>query len=315
MPLNLTRALEQMTLIRRYEEKLVELQASGAAPGTCTSVGQEASAVGVISALRNEDAIVTNHRSAAHLIARGAELKRLFAEVMGREGGYCRGKSGSLHISVEELGVLLTSTIVGGELGMVTGVALSRKMQGHTGIVVCFFGDGAASQGRFHESLNLAAVWELPILYICENNQWQAFVHRRETMLLDNIAQRASAYGVQSASVDGNDVEAVYEAAVQAGQFVRQNGKPFLLETRTYRLRGHNEPDDQSYVDPSELSHWKSRDPISLLEHQLWERGVLNDAMLDRMQGSIQEGVDEAASAAIISPYPAAGELLTHVYA
>jgi acetoin:2,6-dichlorophenolindophenol oxidoreductase subunit alpha len=164
------------------------------------------------------------------------------AEILGRQDGYCGGKSGPLHISARELGVVLTSTIVGGELALVTGVALARKMARRPGIAACFFGDGAACQGRFHESVNLAAVWDLPVLFVCENNQWQAFVHRRETMRVESIASRAAAYGIEGATVDGNDVAAVHAAARDAREHILRTGQPFLLEVVTYRLRGHFEP-------------------------------------------------------------------------
>src|SRR6187431_919385 len=207
-----TALLEKMMLVRAFELQNAALAAASQAPGTCTSVGQEAAGVGVVMALSPQDLILTNHRSAGHLLARGADPGRLLAEIMGRSTGYCKGKSGSLHISAKELGVVLTSTIVGGELSLATGVALSLSMQQSDAIVACIFGDGAACEGVFHESLNLAAVWNLPVLYVCENNQWQAFVHRRETMLTDRIATRAAAYGIDGITVDGNDVEAVYAA-------------------------------------------------------------------------------------------------------
>src|ERR1041385_2605747 len=176
-----------MLLIRTFEEKSAELQAAGKSPSMCTSAGQEASATGVIRALGERDLILTNHRSAGHLLARGADPNRVMAEIHGKSTGYCGGKSGSLHISVKELGVILTSTIVGGELSLVTGVGMSLQLQNSDAIAAVFFGDGAATEGVFHESVNLAAVWELPILYVCENNQWQAYVHRKETMLVDHI--------------------------------------------------------------------------------------------------------------------------------
>jgi pyruvate dehydrogenase E1 component alpha subunit len=315
MSFDLSDALARMLLIRAYEEKLAELQAAGQAPGTCTSVGQEASAVGVVTALREDDLILTNHRSAGHLIARGADLGRMVAEVMGKRDGYCGGKSGSLHIAAEELGVILTSTIVGGELGLATGVALSRSMQGGDGIVVCFFGDGAATEGRFHESVNLAAVWQLPVLYVCENNEWQAYVHRRETMLTERIADHAAAYGIAGETVDGNDVEAVFAAASRAAATVRTSRKPFLLETQTYRLRGHYEPDDQAYVDAAELARWRARDPIALAAARLAGTGSLTDAGLRAMERDSRGRIEQAVAFAVASPYPALAELTTHVYA
>ena len=306
--------LEQMLLIRNYELRLVEVSAKQGTPGTCTSVGQEAAAVGVVAALGGDDLILSNHRSAGHLLARGADPGRMLAEVLGRQDGYCKGKSGSLHIAARELGVVLTSTIVGGELSLATGVALAQKSLGRPGIVACFFGDGAAGEGIFHESLNLAAVWQLPILYVCENNEWQAFVHRRETMTGERIAPRATALGVESATVDGNDVEAVYAAARAAVSQIRSSGKPFLLETATYRLRGHFEPDDQSYVDKAELAEWRSRDPIDLARRRLTEAGV-DAATISAIESGVASRLEAALAFAQASPMPAAGELHTDVYA
>jgi TPP-dependent pyruvate/acetoin dehydrogenase alpha subunit len=310
-----TALLEKMILVRAFELQNAALAAANQAPGTCTSVGQEAAAVGVVMALGRQDLILTNHRSAGHLLARGADPGRVLAEIMGRSTGYCKGKSGSLHISAKELGVILTSTIVGGELSLATGVALSLSMQQGDGIVACLFGDGAASEGIFHESLNLAAVWNLPVLYVVENNQWQAFVHRRETMLTDKIASRAAAYGIEGITVDGNDAEAVYAATAAAAEKVRTTRKPMLLETYTYRTRGHYEPDDQSYVDAQELAQWQRRDPIELLKGKLVEEHALTSADVERMQQRAHETITDALSFAKNSPFPNASELTADVYA
>ena len=307
--------LEQMMLVRAYEEAIVAGSAAGKLPGTCTAVGQEAAGVGIVSALGNDDLILTNHRSAAHLLARGANPGRLLAEVMGRSTGYCKGKSGCLHISIRELGVLLTSTIVGGELSLATGVALSQKMLGRPGIVACFFGDGAACEGIFHESLNLASVWELPILYVCENNQWQAFVHRRETMKAEHIADWGAPYGIDSATVDGNDVRAVHAAALAAVEQVRTSGRPFLLEAWTYRSRGHFEPDDQAYVDPAEHAAWLARDPIDLCRRHLIHAGLLSADAATAIERRVRERIDNAMAFAEASPYPPLSEMTTDVYA
>lgn len=307
--------LERMYLIRAYEEKLVELQQAGGAAGTCTSVGQEAGAVGVVAALGPHDLILTNHRSAGHLLARGADAGRMMAEVLGRRAGYCKGKSGSLHISVKELGVILTSTIVGGELSLVTGVALSKSMRHEPGIAAVFFGDGAACEGIFHESLNLAAVWNLPILYVCENNQWQAFVSRKEAMAASEVAAHAAAYRIPSRTVDGNDVMLVHEAAREAIAEIKRTGKPYLLELSTYRLRGHYEPDDQAYVDPAELALWQERDPIRVLEERLLQDYPLTPADLKELAARAQAQIAIAATFASSSPMPDASELLTDVYA
>jgi pyruvate dehydrogenase E1 component alpha subunit len=303
--------LETMLLIRTYEEKAAAMQAAGQAAGTCTSVGQEASAVGVVSALGQNDQILTNHRSAGHLLARGADPARIYAEVLGKATGYCKGKSGSLHISVKELGVVLTSTIVGAELSLASGVGLAASMQGRDSVVACFFGDGAACEGSFHESLNLATTWKLPILYVCENNQWQAFVHRRETMPMDHVSTWAAGHGMPTAIVDGNDVEAVYRAAQTGIAHIKATGQPYFLETYTYRLRGHYEPDDQGYVDKDELAAWRAKDPIDRLRQKL----NLSDGELDALRARVTERIEDAWTEAIAAPYPAFSELTTDVYA
>jgi TPP-dependent pyruvate/acetoin dehydrogenase alpha subunit len=310
------RRLESMMLIRAYEEQLVELQRTGS-PGTCTSVGQEASAVGVVDALDQRDRILTNHRSAAHLIARGAEPRRLIAEVLGRVDGYCSGRSGSLHIAAKELGVVLTSTIVGGELSMAPGVALAQKMGQlpEGGITAALFGDGAACEGIFHESVNLAVTWNLPLLYVCENNQWQAYVRRDETMPVEHVAQWVQGHGIACKVVDGNDVEAVHQATIEATAFIRATGKPFFLELTTYRQRGHFEPDDQAYVDPAELASWRGRDPIERQTRRLLEAGVLTDGELAHLQQRVAVVIDAALSFAQNSPWPDVRELTTDVYA
>jgi acetoin:2,6-dichlorophenolindophenol oxidoreductase subunit alpha len=303
--------LKSMMLVRAYELKLPEIGLKM----VCTSVGQEASAVGVVRALGRDDLILTNHRSAGHLLARGADPGRMLAEVMGKSTGYCKGKSGTLHISVKELGIVLTSTIVGGELSLATGVALSQKQLGRPGIVVCFFGDGAASEGIFHESLNLASVWNLPVLYVLENNQFQAFVHRRETMLADRMNTWSAPYGIESQSVDGNDVEAVHAAALAATQKVRTTGRPFLLETYTYRMHGHMESDDQSYVDRNELAAWAAKDPIDSYKNRLLKRSTLSAEGIAQIEDTVRQEIENAVAFAGSSPFPEFSELTTDVYA
>jgi pyruvate dehydrogenase E1 component alpha subunit len=315
MTTNDAELLEAMMLTRAFEEQNRALQTAGKAPGTCTSVGQEAAAVGVIKALGMSDLILTNHRSAGHLLARGADPGRVLAEIMGRSTGYCKGKSGSLHISAKELGIILTSTIVGGELSLATGVAMSVAMQPGDAVVASIFGDGAACEGIFHESVNLAAVWNLPVLYVCENNQWQAFVHRKETMLIDSIASRAAAYGIEGISVDGNDVEAVYAATRDAVARIRKDRKPILLETRTYRTRGHYEPDDQAYVDKTELASWQARDPIEALRKKAIASAQLTSADVAAIEARVRDTLERAVAFAKDSPFPAASELHTDVYA
>ncbi|MGD9834775.1 MAG: thiamine pyrophosphate-dependent dehydrogenase E1 component subunit alpha [Piscinibacter sp.] len=309
--------LETMMLIRAHEERLAK--DAGQTPGTCTAVGQEAAAAGVMAALQPRDRILTNHRSAGHLLARGADPGRLMAEILGRADGYCRGKSGSLHVSAKELGVVLTSTIVGGELSLAPGVALAQKMGGAGtdagGITAVFFGDGAACEGILHESVNLAVTWKLPLLYVCENNQWQAFVRRDETMPVSEVREWVQGHGLPSFAVDGNDVEAVRRAALAAAEHVRSRGTPYFLELVTYRQRGHYEPDDQAYVDQEELARWKARDPIAMLRDRLLAEGVLAKGELAHFEQRVADTIAAAHAFALASPWPDLCELTTDVYA
>lgn len=307
--------LHRMLLIRAYEEQLAVMQAQGPFPSSCSSQGQEASAVGVMAALCPDDRILTNHRSAGHLIARGADPARILAEVMGKATGYCQGKSGSLHISVAELGVVLTSTIVGGELSMAPGVAMARKMLGEPGITVCFFGDGAACEGIFHEALNLATVWSLPVLFVCENNEWQAFVRRHETMLADHVSEWGQGYGLPCHAVDGNDVLAVQKAAEAAVQTVRATGKPYLLETLTYRQRGHFSGDNEAHITEQERAPWLARDPIERCEARLLESGQMSAEECEALRADVARQIAMAVQAAQAAPWPSADQLLTDVYA
>jgi pyruvate dehydrogenase E1 component alpha subunit len=310
--------MHTMLSIREHELRLAAL-ASPTTPGTCTSVGQEACAAGVVRALDARDRILTNHRSAGHLIARGADHGRLIAEVMGRASGYCKGKSGTLHIAAKELGVVLTSTIVGGELSLAPGVALAQKMGApgtdRGGIVAVFFGDGAACEGIFHEAVNLAVTWQLPLLFVCENNQWQAYVRRDETMPLEHIAGWVGGHGIEARVIDGNDVEAVHAAAREMVAAIRTDGQPRLLELTTYRARGHFEPDDQAYVDPAELADAKARDPIERHAATLLRERVMNEGELAAMRQRIAAELDAALAFAQAAPWPDAGAVATDVYA
>jgi len=308
--------LDAMLRIRAYEEKLASI-AGPHHPGTCAAVGQEACAVGVMTTLEPRDRILTNHRSAAHLLARGASPTRMMAEVLGRADGYCRGRSGSLHISVKELGVVLTSAIAGGELGMVTGVALAQKLGYGVpgGIVAVFFGDGAACEGIFHESLNLASVWDLPVLYVCENNQWQADVHRSETMRTEHISTWAQKFDMPAVIVDGNDVEAVHAAAREAVAHVRRTSRPFFIELQTYRVRGHVEPEEPVFMDTSELQHWERRDPITTMIDRLLKDGATDQAAIAAIQSRAAAEMNTALLSAQASPWPSPAEVASDVYA
>jgi acetoin:2,6-dichlorophenolindophenol oxidoreductase subunit alpha len=272
-----------------------------------------------VHALEPRDRILTNHRSAGHLLARGADPGRLMAEVMGRATGYCKGKSGTLHISVAELGVVLTSTIVGGELSLAPGVALAQTLGGvgtePGGITAVFFGDGAACEGIFHESVNLAVTWQLPILYVCENNQWQAFVPREQTMPMAHVADWVAGHGLQTRVVDGNDVDAVYAAALELTAAIRADGRPRLLELTTYRLRGHFEPDDQAYVPAAELAAARAGDPVARQTARLLAEGVIAPGELAAMHDRVRCSVQAAQAFAEVSPWPDLAELTTDVYA
>lgn len=315
MPLSLPEMLRRMLLIRTLEERLRALVRERQAPITSTSAGQEATALGVTDVLRPEDLLLTNHRSMSHLLARGADPARVLAEVYGKRTGYCKGKSGFRHISIRELGIMLTSTIVGAELSLAPGVALALAMQNSSAMVTCFFGDGAACEGVFHESLNLASLWELPILYVCEDNQWQGSVRRKEAVAAARIAEYAAPHGISCQTVDGMDVEAVREAAQAAVAYVRKERRPFLLESVTYRLRGHNSIDPQSYVDPEELAAQWARDPLLLLSKRLSQAGVVSDEARAQLQREVDAELDRAFAFAADSPFPGPEELLEDVYA
>ncbi len=310
--------LETMMLIRAYEEAMAA-RATPTSPGTCTAVGQEAAAVGVVAALDARDRILTNHRSAGHLLARGADPGRLAAEAMGRATGYCKGKSGSLHVSAAELGVVLTSTIVGGELSLAPGVALAQTLGAAGtdpgGVTVVFFGDGAACEGIFHESVNLAVTWKLPVLYVCENNQWQAFVPRAQAMPVPHVADWVGGHGLDTRVVDGNDVDAVHAAARAMVDAMRADGRPRLLELDTYRLRGHFEPDDRAYMPAAEHQAALARDPLPRQTRRLLDERVIAPGELAAMRDRVAATVQAALAFAEASPWPDLAELITDVYA
>jgi pyruvate dehydrogenase E1 component alpha subunit len=304
-----------MLLIRTLEERLRALVRESKAPVTSPTAGQEAAALGVIDALAPDDFLLTNHRSMSHLLSRGADPGRVLAEIYGKRTGYCKGKSGFRHVSIRELGILLTSTVVGAELSLAPGVALALSMQNSSAIVACFFGDGAACEGIFHESLNLASLWGLPLLYVCENNQWQGTVRLKDALATTRISAFAAPHGIKSQSVDGMDLEAVREAAQAAVKYVRQERRPFLLENVVYRLRGHNSIDPQRYVDAAELAAAWERDPLLLLSRRLAQAGVVSDEARAQLQREVEAEVDRAFAFAHESPFPAPEELLTDVYA
>jgi pyruvate dehydrogenase E1 component alpha subunit len=263
--------------------------------------------------------MLTNHRSAGHLIARGADPGRLMAEVLGRSDGYCKGKGGSLHISASALGVVLTSSVAGGGLALAPGVALAQKLGAAGtepgGVTAVFFGDGAACEGVFHESLNLAVTWQLPLLFVCENNQRQGLVPCHETMPMEHVRPWAASHGLDAVTVDGNDVETVLDAAQDALAAIRSTGQPRFLELTTYRRRAHREPAPCPLGHGCERDAWRGRDPIDLHCQRLLKQGAIADCELAALRNRVHATIAAALSFALQSPWPTASELTTDVYA
>src|SRR5437870_5222609 len=281
--------LRQMLTIRRFEERASADYLAGKIYGVVHCyIGEEAVAVGVCTALGTGDRIISTHRGHGHCIAKGADLNRMMAELYGRTTGYCKGKGGSMHIADFNIGMLGANGIVAGGISIITGAGLAAQMEGKGGVAVSFFGDGASNAGPFHECLNIAATWKLPMIYVCENNMYAAQTAAAKTHALGDVAARAAGYGIPGIVVDGNDVIAVYQAANQAVDRARSGGGPTLIECKTYRWRGHTErrgqPDPR---DAGEREGWMRKDPIALLERQLREQGELDDPALRGIEGGI----------------------------
>ncbi len=298
--------LKRMLTIRRFEERASDDYRAGKIFGVVHCyIGEEAVAVGVCSALGRGDRIISTHRGHGHCIAKGADLNRMMAELYGRRTGYCKGKGGSMHIADFGIGMLGANGIVAGGIAIVTGAGLAAQMEGKGGVAVSFFGDGASNAGPFHECLNIAAAWKLPMIYVCENNMYAAQTSAEATHALPDVAARAQGYGIPGVVVDGNDVFAVYQAANAAVDRARSGGGPSLIECKTYRWRAHTErkgqPDPR---DKSEIEAWQRKDPIVLLERQLREQGELDDGILQGMEGDIRGALEAAIAFAEASPFP-----------
>lgn len=308
--------LSQMLTIRAFEEKAEELYMRGEVHGTMhLSIGEEASAVGSIAALRDDDLILSNHRGHGHCIAKGADLKRMMAEFRGKATGYCRGRGGSMHIADVDGGNLGANGVVGGGLPLAVGVGLSLKLRDRDQVVMAFFGDGAANTGAFHESLNMAAIWKLPIVYVCENNQYAMSFSVERAFAIESIADRGPAYGMPGVTVDGNDVMAVYEAATQAIERARSGQGPSLLENVTYRWRGHAKSDPGVYRSDEEVEEWKQKGPIKRFSKLLLEQGVLTEEEIDQLARQAREAVESALAFANESPEPSLDRIEEGVYA
>lgn len=305
-----------MILTRKFEEKIVTLSREpGRMPGMqILATGQEAVAAGIVAALEPEDVIVSNHRSHGHLLARGAALDPLMAEIMAKTDGINGGKAGTLHLAVPDLNILMTSTVVGAGPPLAAGAAFAQNYTGSRGITVVFFGDGAAAEGSVHEAMNLAGVWKLPLLFVCENNCWAGAQRPEEHCAASEIAQRAGGYGMPGRRVDGNDVEAVYRLAAEMVHHCRSGRGPALIETLTYRMRGHGENDRQHYVDPGELTAWAARCPVLRYRKKLLEDGVMDEEQIQAVDRDAAAQVDAAVDFADRSPYPGPETALTDVF-
>ena len=303
-----------MYLIRRFEERAAHLRQQGFIPGFLHPyVGQEAVAVGVCAALEEGDVITSTHRGHGHMLARGADPARMYAELYARADGYNRAKGGSLHMIDVELGFLGANGIVGGGIPLATGAALQKKREGGGRVAVSFFGDGATNEGSFHESLNLASLWSLPVVYVCENNFYGEFTPQHKHQPITEIARRADAYAMKGVVVEGNYVLRMRQVAREAVERARAGGGPTLIEARTYRHRGHYEGDMARYRPPGELEEWMARDPLVLFEDHLRSEGMA-DTDIEEAKAGVEKTLDDAARFAEQSPHPLPGEALEDVY-
>ncbi len=308
----------RMTLIRLFEEEANDLYRSAKMPGlTHLYIGEEAIAVGVCSALRRDDWITSTHRGHGHCLAKGAEPGRMFAELLGKEAGYCRGKGGSMHIADHEHGNLGANAIVGGSAGIATGAAFSAKRRGTDQVAVCFFGEGALGQGLLYEVMNMASLWTLPVVYVCENNLYNEYTHYLEATAGDLLA-RPRAFGIEAREVDGQDVRAVYAQASELVDRARRGGGPGFLLASTYRYHGHHVGDvDRSYYrakDEEDL--WRSeRDPLALLGRWLDQRGFATGDALTRVEDEPRAEIEQGLAFGLDAPFPDPSEVTEDVFA
>lgn len=310
--------LRLMQTIRRFEERASADFLSGDIYGVVHCyIGEEATAVGVCSALKRDDQIISTHRGHGHCIAKGADLKRMMAELYGRVDGYCKGKGGSMHIADFDIGMLGANGIVAGGLSIITGAGLAAQMDGSGRVAVAFFGDGASNAGPFHESLNIAAAWKLPVIYVCENNLWAVNTPASDTVSVADVAARAQGYGIPGVIVDGNDVLAVHEVARVAVARARAGEGPTLIECKTYRHRRHTERADQpDRRSAQEIADWMKKDPIDHLVNLLKaQQGQFSDEEWQQMDADIVAAIDESVAFARASPFPSPAAALEDVYA
>ncbi len=304
-----------MVKVRRVEECLMDVFSQGKIPGFIhVGIGQEGVAAGVCSILREDDLIFTTHRGHGQALAKGIDLNRFMAEIFGRKDGFCKGKAGSMHIASREVGVAGSNGIVGGGLPIAVGTAFASTYREKDRVTVCFFGDGASNAGTFHESLNLAALWNLPIVFCCENNGWAQFTPQKVYMRLENISKRAESYGMIGVTVDGDDVLKVREEAEKAAVRARKGEGPTLLECKTHRWFGHYVGDPQKYRAPEEVDEAREYDPINKFEKFLLKAKHIDREYLVRLEAKIKSEIEEAIAFAESSPVAGPEELFTDVY-
>lgn len=309
-------ALLKMYTIRFFEEKAEELYAMGKIHGTMhLSIGQEASAMGSILALKPDDFILSNHRGHGHCVAKGADLRLMMAEFFGKEVGYCRGRGGSMHIADVEGGNLGANGVVGGGLPVAPGVALGFKMQNNGKVIIVFFGDGASNEGAFHESINLASVWKLPVVYVCENNQYGMSMSVKRSTSVERISTRAIAYDIPGVTTDGNDLFDVYKAVKTAVDRARAGEGPSLIENLTYRWRGHSKSDRLRYRTKEELQEWMEKDPIRRLREKLIAEKVITTAEADTIEAKAHQIIEESVAFADAAEDPDPATIMEGVYA
>lgn len=306
----------RMVKVRQFENMAGEFFAASKIPGFIhLSIGQEGSSVGVCSCLRDDDYLTTTHRGHGHMIAKGADLNKMVAELFGKETGYCKGKGGSMHIADFALGILGANGVVAGGLPIITGAGYSIKMRQTDQVAVVFFGDGASNRGPVHEAMNMAAIWKLPVIFVVENNQWASTTPQVYSGSVPDISARAAGYGMPGVVVDGNDVLAVREAAFEAVTRARMGEGPTFLENKTYRIRGHFEGDPQRYREQADVVEWQEgNDPITRFEDVLKKKRMLSKAKIDETWESVKVELDAAVKFAQDSPYPKPEEALEDLF-
>lgn len=313
---DLIQMYKQMLTIRRFEEKVAEFLSQGMIHGTGhLYIGEEAIAVGACKAINKEDYITSTHRGHGHCIAKGAQLDRMMSELFGKETGYCRGKGGSMHIADVEKGNLGANGVVGGGIPIACGAAITIKMKKIDQVVLCFFGDGALNQGVFHESVNLASVWDLPVIFICENNLYAMSTATKVAFKIKDLSLRAASYGIPGVTIDGNDVFKVYEEVSKAVSHARKGKGPSLLVCQSYRWKGHSRSDAERYRTKEEIIEWKKRCPIERFKKCLLDKGILTRDRIEEIEKEVNLSIKQAAKFAQESPFPSLETLEEDVYA